>query len=92
MTSLPRLFRDVTHATDALLFGGGAQVEGPIPFTREAKEPLEPAGAEAVRRGSADRVGVERLLAALAAQPRVFATVGVSHAVMLEPALRHALR
>lgn len=32
-----------------------------------------------------------RLLAARAAHPRVFAAVGVSHAVMLEPALRHAL-
>ena len=34
---------------------------------------------------------LDRLLAALAAHPRVFATVGVSHAVMLEPALRAAL-
>jgi hypothetical protein len=34
---------------------------------------------------------LEQLLAALAAHRRVFATVGVSHAVMLEPALRQAL-
>lgn len=34
---------------------------------------------------------LERLLAALATHRRVFASVGVSHAVMLEPALRHAL-
>lgn len=34
---------------------------------------------------------LDRLLAAREAQPRVFASVGVSHAVMLEPALRHAL-
>jgi len=35
---------------------------------------------------------LERLLSALAAYPRVFATIGVSHAVMLEPALRAASR
>jgi hypothetical protein len=34
---------------------------------------------------------LEQLLAALAAHRRVFASVGVSHAVMLEPALRYAL-
>jgi hypothetical protein len=34
---------------------------------------------------------LDRLLAALTAHGRVFATVGVSHAVMLEPALRAAL-
>ena len=37
-----------------------------------------------------DQHMLERLLAAHAEHPRVFATVGVSHAVMLEPALRHA--
>ena len=35
---------------------------------------------------------LDRLLAALAAHGRVFATVGVSHAVMLEPALRAGAR
>ncbi|MDX2170170.1 MAG: hypothetical protein SF182_24070 [Deltaproteobacteria bacterium] len=34
---------------------------------------------------------LDALLAALEVQPRVFATVGVSHAVMLEPALRAGL-
>lgn len=34
---------------------------------------------------------LDRLVAARRAHRRVFATVGVSHAVMLEPALRHAL-
>jgi hypothetical protein len=38
-----------------------------------------------------DEYMLERLLAALAAHERVFATVGVSHAVMLEPALRAAV-
>ena len=37
-----------------------------------------------------DQHMLERLLAAHAEHPRVFATVGVSHAVMLEPALRAA--
>jgi len=34
---------------------------------------------------------LEQLIAALACYERVFATVGVSHAVMLEPALRVAV-
>jgi hypothetical protein len=38
-----------------------------------------------------DSYMLDRLLAARAAHRRVFATVGVSHAVMLEPALRHAV-
>jgi hypothetical protein len=35
-----------------------------------------------------DEYMLGRLLRAVAAHQRVFATVGVSHAVMLEPALR----